>query len=75
MNQWVRNATDYIGWLPAVLDVPQAARLLGIERTLAYQLVRTGQWPTPLIRVGRLVKVPTQPLLDYLMTGEQTTTA
>lgn len=25
--------------LPAVLDVPQAARLLGIGRTLAYELV------------------------------------
>jgi hypothetical protein len=29
--------------LPAVLDVPQAARLLGIGRTLAYELVRTDQ--------------------------------
>ncbi len=38
--------------LPAVLDVPQAARLLGIGRTLAYELVRTEQWPTPVIRVG-----------------------
>ena len=30
--------------LPAVLDVPQAARMLGIGRTLAYELVRTDEW-------------------------------
>lgn len=52
--------------LPAVVDVTTAASMLGIGRTLAYRLVRTGQWPTPLIRVGRLIKVPTQPLLELL---------
>jgi hypothetical protein len=36
---------------------------------LAYHLVRTGQWPTPLIRVGRLIKVPTKPLLEYVDGG------
>jgi excisionase family DNA binding protein len=61
------------GLLPAVLDVPEAAHLLGVGRTLAYQLVRAGLWPTPVIRVGRLIKVPTQPLLHYLATGESGT--
>ncbi len=54
--------------MPAVVDLPTAASMLGIGRTLAYRLVRTGQWPTPLIRVGRLIKVPTQPLME-LLTG------
>jgi excisionase family DNA binding protein len=58
---------------PSVLNVPDAARLLGVGRTLAYQLVRTGRWPTPVIRVGRLIKVPTQPLLRFLATGESRT--
>jgi hypothetical protein len=49
-----------------VVDLTTAAAMLGIGRTLAYRLVRTGQWPTPLIRVGRLIKVPTQPLMDLL---------
>jgi predicted DNA-binding transcriptional regulator AlpA len=53
----------------AVVDVPTAASMLGIGRTLAYHLVRTGQWPTPLIRVGRLIKVPTRPLLEYVDGG------
>ncbi len=45
--------------LPVVVDLPTAARLLGIGRSSAYELVRTGQWPTPVIRVGRLIRVPT----------------
>jgi len=38
--------------LPPVLDLPTAARLLGIGRTAAYQLVKQDQWPTPVIRIG-----------------------
>ena len=55
---------------PAVMNVPAAARLLGIGRTLAYELVRTGQWPTPVIRMGRVIRVPTQPLLELLRSGD-----
>ncbi len=40
--------------------------MLGIGRTLAYRLVREGNWPTPVIRMGRLIKVPLQPLQEYL---------
>jgi hypothetical protein len=69
MGETVRSADSGQEWLPTVLDVPEAARMLGIGRTLAYQLVRADEWPTPVIRLGRLVKVPTQPLLDYLATG------
>ncbi len=52
--------------LPAVLDLVQAAALLGVGRTTAYKLVHDGQWPTPVLRLGRLIKIPTQPLLDLL---------
>lgn len=52
--------------LPAALDVPTAARVLGIGRTMAYELVRSGQWPTPVVRIGRLVKIPTAPLVALL---------
>lgn len=51
---------------PAVLDLAEAAALLGIGRTLAYRLVKEGAWPTPVIHVGRLIKIPRQPLVDYL---------
>ena len=49
-----------------VINLPDAARVLGIGRTLAYRLVREGRWPTPVIRIGRLIKVPVAPLNAYL---------
>jgi len=51
---------------PAVLDLCEAAALLGVGRTTAYRLVREQKWPTPVLRLGRLIKIPTQPLLDLL---------
>ena len=53
------------GGMPAGLDLPEAARMLGVGRTLAYQLVREGQWPTPVVRVGRLIKIPTRPCSSF----------
>lgn len=52
--------------LPTLIDVTTAATVLGVGRSLAYELVRTGQWPTPVLRMGRLVKIPTAPLLRLL---------
>jgi len=52
--------------LPPVLDVPTAGRVLGIGRSLAYELVRTGAWPTTVVRVGKLIRIPTAPLLMLL---------
>jgi predicted DNA-binding transcriptional regulator AlpA len=52
--------------LPAVVDVPTAADALGLSRNLAYELVRTGEWPTPVLRLGKLIKIPTAPILELL---------
>jgi hypothetical protein len=52
--------------LPVVVDLLTAAAVLDIGRTTAYELVRTGQWPTPILRMGGRIKVPTAPLLDLL---------
>lgn len=57
---------DELSALPPVLDVATAARVLGIGRTMAYELVRTGRWPSPVLRVGRLIKIPTASLLALL---------
>lgn len=55
---------------PAVmLTVDQAARMLGIGRTLAYRLIRTNSWPTPVVRAGRLIKIPSGPVNELLTTG------
>jgi excisionase family DNA binding protein len=52
-----------------LLDVAEAAQLLGIGRTLAYELIRAGDWPTPVVRINRLIKIPRKPLLDFITTG------
>jgi hypothetical protein len=52
--------------LPAVVDVVTAAEVLGIGRTVAYELVRTDRFPTPVIRVGHQIKVPTAYLIELL---------
>ncbi len=52
--------------LPAVVDIPTAAEILGVGRSCAYEMVRTGDWPTPVLRLGRLIRVPTAPLLELL---------
>jgi predicted DNA-binding transcriptional regulator AlpA len=55
--------------LPAVLDVPTAGRLLGLGRAAAYELVRRGDFPAPVLRLGRQLRVPTVPLLQLLGVG------
>lgn len=64
-----RLTEDELRHLPPVIDVPTAAAVLGISRSAAYQLIRAGQWPTPTLRLGRLIRIPTAPLLDLLKTG------
>ncbi len=44
------------------LTVPQAARLLGISNTMAYQMAARDELPG-MVRIGRLVKVH-RPTLD-----------
>ncbi|GAA4964472.1 DNA-binding protein [Kineococcus glutinatus] len=57
---------EQIRTLPPVVDVPTAAAVLGIGRTAAYELIRTDSWPTPIVRLGKLIRVPTAPLLDLV---------
>ena len=63
------TATEIEG-LPPLVDLPTAARALGLGRTAAYTLVRTNDWPTPVIRLGRLIRIPTAPL-KAMVAGNQ----
>mgnify|MGYP001311875769 CR=1 FL=1 len=49
--------------LPPFIDLPTAARVLGIGRTLAYELVKADRWPTTVLRVGKLIRIPTAALV------------
>lgn len=57
---------DEVRALPAVVDVMTAAEVLGIGRTVAYELVRTDRFPTPVFRLGKQIRVPTAYLIDLL---------
>lgn len=52
-----------------LLTVLEAAEVLGIGRTTAYALIREGAWPTPVIRLGKLIKIPASPLHRFIETG------
>jgi excisionase family DNA binding protein len=53
--------------LPHVLTVEEAAKLLRIGRSAAYEAVRVGSLPS--VRFGRSIRVPRSALLALL--GEQ----
>ncbi len=40
---------DQVWGPPVVVDLPTAARVLGLGRNTAYELVRSGAWPTPVL--------------------------
>jgi excisionase family DNA binding protein len=54
---------------PELLTVVEAADILGVGRTMAYALIRSDEWPTPIVRVGRLIKIPAAPLRRLIATG------
>lgn len=57
---------DEVHALPVAVDLPTAVRALVLGRNTAYELVRSGAWPTPVLRLGPLIKVPRSSLLHLL---------
>jgi hypothetical protein len=57
---------DELNALPAVIDVTTAGKVIGIGRSSAYNLVRRNEFPTPVLHVGKLIKIPTAPLLSLI---------
>jgi len=48
----------------ATISIEQAAKILGLGRTAAYEAARRGEFPTR--RLGRRVVVPVPALLEWL---------
>ena len=48
--------------LPVTVDVETAGRAFGVGRTVAYRMVRDGQFPVPVLRVGNKYRVSTAEL-------------
>ena len=60
------TASTHSGNTAKTMSVEEAAELLGIGRTLAYRLATRDELPTPVVRIGRTLRIPTAPLLALL---------
>ena len=57
---------DEVRRLGLTTDLETAAEVIGIGRTLAYDLAKRGAFPVRLLRLGRRVLVPVPDLLAFL---------
>jgi len=53
----------------ATVSVPEAAKIFGISRNLAYELARTGELPT--LRLGRRILIPRVALEELLRSSKK----
>ncbi len=60
------TVSQLLSWPATVPLWPDAASALGLSRATAYELVRRDEFPCPVLRLGRLLKVPTAGLLQAL---------
>lgn len=63
MKERKRSVLDEIA-TQATISIEQAAQVLGLGRTAAYEAARRGEFPTR--RLGRRVVVPVPALLEWL---------
>ena len=63
MKERKRSVLDELA-TQATISVEQAAHVLGLGRTAAYEAARRGEFPTR--RLGRRVVVPVPALLEWL---------
>ncbi|MFJ3626483.1 helix-turn-helix domain-containing protein [Streptomyces albidoflavus] len=57
--------------LPVTVDVPTAARALGICVTTAYRLARRDAFPCKVLRIGKRYRVPTIELMRAIGVDER----
>lgn len=55
---------------PEMLKLPEAGAELGISRWLAYELYNRGEFPVPVLKLGRCLRVSRAVLRRYIETGE-----
>lgn len=53
--------------MPAyTVNVPTAARLLGVGSNTAYELIKRGEWPTRVLHLGKKILIPVADLAELL---------
>ena len=50
----------------SVMSAEEAFEHLGVDRTTGYRAIKEGRFPVPVIRVGRIIRVPIEPLMRLL---------
>lgn len=53
------------------LTVAEAAVLFDVSRTTAYDAIKRGTWPTDVVRIGNVVRIPTAHALHVLHLGDE----
>jgi excisionase family DNA binding protein len=51
---------------PSVMSAEEAFEHLGVDRTTGYRAIKEGRFPVPVIRVGRIIRIPIEPLMQLL---------
>ncbi|HWC35810.1 MAG TPA: DNA-binding protein [Mycobacteriales bacterium] len=72
MRRW---STAEVRGLGVTTDLVTAGSVLGIGRTVAYELAREDRFPVPVLRLGRQWRVPVAPLLAELGVAADSTDA
>jgi excisionase family DNA binding protein len=62
----VKPTLEEARYLPPIVDLMTAARVLGIGCTKAYELARAGEFPVHVVRIGGLYRVSTVELLRFI---------
>ncbi len=57
---------DSIRALGTVTDVATAAAIFGLNRSVAYDLVKAGRFPVPVLRFGNRYRIPVAAILTAL---------
>jgi hypothetical protein len=52
--------------LGPVTDVPTAGAIFDLNRSVAYDLVKTGRFPVPVLRFGHRYRIPVAAILTAL---------
>ncbi len=63
-----------VNTLPTTLATDEAAPLLGVSKDFLWQLAREGTAPVKPLKLGRVYRWPTAPLLALLWLSPQSTT-
>jgi predicted DNA-binding transcriptional regulator AlpA len=57
---------DQLRALPSVVNIETAGYAFGMSRPLSYDLARNGNFPVPVLKVGKRYRVPTAAILTLL---------